>query len=102
MIIPVEKIEIADEKLTDYLLVQKEKNDKSAFLFRLGYTKENWKELQDDIKYIATHNEAVLQLQTPFGNMYEVKGRLKNLSIVTIWLLAIGTEKYKFITLFPA
>jgi hypothetical protein len=102
MLIPVEKIEIPAEKLKDYLLVQKEKNDKSAFLLKLGYTKENWNELQDDIKYIATHNEATLQQQTPFGDMYEVKGKLKNFGIITIWLLAVDTEKYKFITLFPA
>ena len=102
MHIPEERIEIAEDKLTDYLLIQKEKNDKSGFLLKLGYTKENWKELQNDIKYIATHNEAVLQQQTPFGDMYEVKGRLKNFGIVTIWLLAVDAEKYKFITLFPA
>jgi hypothetical protein len=36
MHIPEEKIEIAEEKLTDYLLVQKEKNDKSGFLLKLG------------------------------------------------------------------
>ena len=102
MIIPVDKIEIPEEKLTDYLLVQKEKNDKSAFLYKLGYTKDNWNELLNDIKYTATHNEAVLQQSTPFGDMYEVKGKLKNFGVVTIWLLAIDSEKYKFITLFPA
>jgi len=102
MLIPVDKIEIPEEKLRDYLLVQKEKNDKSAFLFKLGYTKENWSELQNDIKFIATHNEAILQQQTPFGDMYEVTGNLKNFGVITIWLLAIDSEKYKFITLFPA
>ncbi len=102
MHIPEERIEIAEEKLTDYLLVQKEKNDKSGFLLKLGYTKENWSDLQNDIKYIATHNEAVLQQQTPFGDIYEVKGSLKNFGIVTIWLLAVDAQKFKFITLFPA
>lgn len=58
MLIPVERVEIPEEKITDYLLVQKEKNDKSAFLFNLGYSLENAKELTEDIKYIATHNES--------------------------------------------
>ncbi len=102
MLIPAERLEISPEKLRDYLLVQKEKNDKSGFLLKLGYSKENWNELMDDIKYTASHNEAVLQQQTPFGNMYEVKGKLKNFGIVTIWLLGIDNDKFRFITLFPA
>jgi hypothetical protein len=102
MFIPADKIEIPAEKLTDYLLVQKQKNDKSAFLFKLGYTKEDWIELQNDIKSIATNNEAILQQQTVFGDMYEVKGKLKSFGIVTVWLLAIDGDRYRFITLFPA
>jgi hypothetical protein len=101
MHIPIDKIEIPPEKITDYLLVLKEKNDKSAFLAQLGYTIENWSLLIDDIKSIVADNEAILQQNTPFGDMYEVKGKLKGFGIITIWLLAIDTEKYKFITLFP-
>lgn len=102
MKIPAEKIEIPVEKITDYLLVQKIKNDKSGFLFRLGYTLENPNELVNDIKYIATHNEVLLQRSSPFGDLYEVTGRLKNAGVVTIWLLTVDTEKFRFITLFPS
>ncbi|MCG3167608.1 MAG: hypothetical protein POELPBGB_03402 [Bacteroidia bacterium] len=102
MLIPPERLEISAEKVKDYLLVQKEKNDKSGFLLKLGYTKENFNELMNDIKHIASHNEAVLQQQTPFGKMYEVKGNLKNFGIVTIWLLGIDNDKFRFITLFPS
>ena len=70
MIIPAEKIEIPEEKITDYLLVQKAKNDKSAFLFKLGYSMETVKELAEDIRNIATRNEAVLHQKTQFGEMY--------------------------------
>ena len=42
MHIPAEKVEIPAEKITDYLLVQKDKNDKSEFLSVLGYNIENW------------------------------------------------------------
>lgn len=101
MLIPAERVEIPEEKITDYLLVQKEKNDKSAFLFKLGYSLENVNELTEDIRYIATHNEAQLQQRTQFGEMYEVKGKLKNKEVVTIWLLRSDTDKFRFITLFP-
>jgi hypothetical protein len=45
-----ENIEIPTEKITGYLLVSKEKNDKSAFLANLGYTLNNWSELINDIR----------------------------------------------------
>jgi len=101
MIISADKIEISDEKVLDYLLVQKEKNDKSAFLLKLGYSIENWNELVTDIKNIASHNNAVLQQHTTFGDMYEVRGKLKNFGVITIWLLAVDNEKFRFITLYP-
>ncbi len=101
MKIPIDKIEIAEEKITNYLLVKKKKNDKSAFLNQLGYTLENSNELVNDIKTIAANNEAHLQQATAFGNMYAVKGSLKNFAVVTIWLLAIDASNFKFITLFP-
>ncbi len=42
-----------------------------------------------------------MQQQTPFGDMYEVEGNLKNFGVITIWLPAIDSEHYRFITLFP-
>lgn len=101
MHIPAEKVEISAEKITDYLLVQKEKNDKSEFLSALGYKLENWIELEKDIRTLVEKNEAHLQRSTPFGDMYEVKGELRNFGIVTIWLLTVDSEKFRFITLFP-
>lgn len=101
MHISAENVEISAEKITDYLLVQKEKNDKSEFLSALGYKIENWNELEKDIRALVDKNDAHLQRSTPFGDMYEVKGELKNFGVVTIWLLTIDTEKFKFITLFP-
>ncbi len=101
MHIPAEKVEISAEKITDYLLVQKEKNDKSEFLAALGYKIENWIELENDIRALVEINEAYLQRSTPFGDMYEVKGALRNFGVVTIWLLTIDSEKFRFITLFP-
>lgn len=101
MHIPANKVEISAEKITDYLLVQKEKNDKSVFLAELGYTIENWNELEKDIRMVVEKNEAYLQRSTTFGDMYEVKGELRNFGVVTIWLLTVDTEKFRFITLFP-
>lgn len=101
MRIPAEKIEIPAEKITDYLLIKKAKNDKSAFLAQLGYHPENWNDLVNDIRNMVAQNEARLQRSTPFGDLYEVMGSLKAYGVVTIWLLAVDAEKYRFITLYP-
>ena len=82
-------------------MVPKEKNDKSDFLANLGYTMNNWGDLVNDIKQLVLANDAYLQQNTPFGDIYEVKGQLRRRGVVTIWLLAVGSDKYRFITLFP-
>ena len=58
MHIPAQKVEISAQKITDYLLVQNEKNDKSEFLSALGYKIENWIELEKDIRALVEINEA--------------------------------------------
>ena len=96
------EIIIESAKITHYLLIPKEKNDKSKFLKELGYTIENWQELETDIRKIVIENEAIFQKDAPFdGKLFEVKGQLRNLEVVTIWLLLERPTIFRFITLFP-
>ena len=96
------EIIIESAKITHYLLIPKEKNDKSKFLKELGYTIENWEELETDIRKIFIENEAIFQKDAPFnGKLFEVKGQLRNLEVVTIWLLLESPTIFRFITLFP-
>ena len=55
---------IAPEKLTRYLLVQREFDDKSQFLRQAGYTLENWEQLAQDLRLQVLPNDAVLIEQT--------------------------------------
>jgi len=41
---------ISDDKLTQYLLVPKKRNDKSQWLAQAGYTLENWQALENDLR----------------------------------------------------
>ncbi len=41
MKIKLEQIDIRDEKIIEYLLAKKEKNDKSKFLLALEYSRAN-------------------------------------------------------------
>ena len=54
-----------------------------------------------DIEKLVLANDAHLQQRTVFGDIFEVKGKLKHKSIITVWLLAIDAKHYRFITLFP-
>ncbi|MDQ3683227.1 MAG: hypothetical protein M3352_09165 [Bacteroidota bacterium] len=101
MKIKPEQLEIPVEKITEYLLAKKEKNDKSKFLLSLGYSRENWQDLLNDIKTIAVANELILERKSEFGNLYSIKGLLKRKFIITIWLKQVDKDIYRFITLYP-
>ena len=96
-----EQLDIPAEKITEYLLVRKEKNDKSKFLLALGYSLNNWQNLINDIKGIATNNDMVLERESEFGNLYSINGELKSKLINTIWLKQVEKNIYRFITLYP-
>ncbi|HWF43541.1 MAG TPA: hypothetical protein VG537_02760 [Candidatus Kapabacteria bacterium] len=104
MIIPKDAI-IAVEKMRDYLLKPLEIDDKSGFLELAGYTREDHIRLLDDIREQLLPGEGQLQMSTPFGDRFELDGRLRGpsgepLFIRTIWQRSPkGT--WSFITLFP-
>ncbi len=97
---------IAREKLTDYLLIPKKRNDKSKWLVGAGYTPENWQVLEADLRnQILSENTESVE-GTKFGQMYEIRGRLvgpngKSLSVLTVWMTDIETGNTRFITMYP-
>ncbi|XGV96221.1 MAG: DUF6883 domain-containing protein [Leptolyngbya sp. BL-A-14] len=99
--------EIAPAKLTKYLLVWRDADDKSKFLARAGYVQENWQQLEADLRRQILSLEAVPSNEpNRFGDVYEIRGVLKgingvNLAVVTIWMIEYETRQTKFITLYP-
>ena len=96
---------ITDEKLTQYLLVYRARNDKSQFLARAGFTANNAKALKTAIQTIARTNEAVEERRNEYGVFYRVAGELVGtnavvLPVVTIWLQQ-ADGIFKFVTLKP-
>lgn len=97
---------IAPEKLTQYLLVLKKRNDKSKWLAQAGYTLENWQELERDLRLQILSLEANLTEGTQYGQMFEIRGDLtgpndRTLAVVTIWMIEATTGITKFITIYP-
>ena len=97
---------IARDKLTDYLLKWRPVSDKSRYLALAGYTSENWEKLRQDIIEQILPLEAEWQDEDEYGVFYVIEGPLigpngKNLSVKTIWMKELVTQKTRFVTLFP-
>jgi hypothetical protein len=97
---------IDQEKLTRYLLVRRKHGDKSKWLSRAGYTINNWKVLENDLRRQILTLDAVPTDQTRYGQMYEIRGNLtgpndKTLATITIWMKEFTTGITKFITMYP-
>jgi hypothetical protein len=97
---------IADSKITHYLLVFREQDDKSKFLEKAGFTQDNPEQLTSAIRQLADTVEAIEDSTNEYGIFYRVEGNLiginnKNLSVITIWLNRKIDGKFQFITLKP-
>ena len=96
---------IPSEKLTEYLLVPRVRNDKSKFLAQAGFTTENPAVLERAIRNLIAQNEAVLERENRYGIFYRVSGELVGpsgiLSVVTIWIVRAIDGEFRFVTLKP-
>jgi hypothetical protein len=102
-----ERAVIAPEKLSDYLLnvMHKRGGTKAKLLARFGYTANDWRQLEADLR--AHLNEEVDAVRlTDYGVRYEMRMVLqtpvgKSLSVRTIWQIDDGTDDPRLITLYP-
>ncbi len=105
MKIPVDAV-ISREKLTQYLLVYRAKNDKSQFLARAGFTQANPDALEAAIRRLATRTEAVADRQDVYGVFLQATGELDGprgtLSVITVWIVQATDGVCRFVTLKPA
>jgi hypothetical protein len=103
--IPTESI-IAPEKLTQYLLLPKRKNDKANFLAQAGFTLENPEVLEKAIRAQIAEHDAVWEREDAYGVIYQVTGALHGphgiLAVVTIWIEQKQDNVFRFVTLKPA
>ncbi len=97
---------IAPEKLTQYLLIPKKRNDKSKWLAQAGYTLENWQQLENDLRVQILSLEAIAGEATKYGQAYEIRSNLtgpnsKTVAVVTVWMTETATGVTKFVTMYP-
>ena len=98
---------IAQEKLTEYVLNTRHKRGgtKARLLAQLGYTVQNWRRLEADIRH-GLDAEVDLVRPTEYGMRYEIRMMLQTplgvpLTVRTIWQIDDGREVLRLITLYP-
>lgn len=97
---------IADEKIREYLLTPRNRNDKSRWLSEAGYTLENWRDLQNDIREQLLHINAQLCEKSTYGKMFEIIGELNGpnnfvLFVRSFWIIETNSGLTKFVTMYP-
>ncbi len=99
---------VDSSKVRDYLLSASHPvgRFKATFFASLGYTPAQWGRLRDDLYAMACGEEAVTGLRSPYGQKYEVRGRLsgpsgRSAEIVTVWIILLGEDSPRFVTAFP-
>jgi hypothetical protein len=105
MNIPPDAI-IPEEKLTRYLLVPRDEDDKPKFLAQAGFTQENPDDLLTAIQQLTGSADAVEDGSNLFGDFYRVEGEIEGpnghrLAVVLIWLRWYLDESFHFVTLKP-
>jgi hypothetical protein len=94
------------EKLTRYLLVPREWDDKSKFLAQAGFSLEEPQELLREIRRLAAEAEAVEDGENEYGVFLRAAGTLRGpngraLPVVTVWIRWHLDGRTRFVTLKP-
>lgn len=95
---------IPDGKISQYLLIYREQDDKSKFLAQAGFTPSNPDQLKAAILELVQTTEAIEDSKNEYGIFYRVEGNLKgsrDIAVVTIWLERTIDKRVQFITLKP-
>ncbi len=99
---------IEPSKLTEYLLNPEHRRGghKARLLSKYGYSRDNWQQLEADIRRFHLNADVSRVRDTPYGRRYEIKAPLmapsgRALLVATAWQIDIGKDYPRLITLVP-
>ncbi len=102
------KITIPKEKLVNYILSETHPTGKfKARIFRkLGFDETNINIFKKELQLIVKSQETTEVLVSPYGTKYIIDGQIKTpngktIKIRTIWIIEMGQDRPRFITLYP-
>lgn len=96
-------------KITDYLLSPSHTDGaaKAGFFGSFGFALIQWGVLRDAFLHHALDHDVVASRPTPFGQVYEVRGRLlspdgRNPMVMVVWIVRRGEDFPRLVTAVPS
>lgn len=79
---------------------------KAGFFHELGYSAEEWRQLETDLRSQHLGRDATLEEQTPYGQKYSIRATLvgpsgSSADVVGVWIVRTGEELPRFVTAYP-
>ena len=105
----MERAAIDPRKLRDYALNPKHDTGrfKAAFFAKMGYSSEDWEQLEQDIRQQHLTQPAETGQVSPFGQKYTITASLQGPNgeqrwITTVWIIRPDQDWPEMITIEPA
>lgn len=99
---------IDSRKIREYLLFPEHPvgRFKAAWFKGLGFTRENWQDLDAELRRIAAEGEAETGKRTAYGQKYAVRATITGpagrvAEVLSIWIILDGKDVPRFVTVFP-
>src|SRR5215203_5783509 len=99
---------IEEAKLVDYLLNSSHRRggSKARLLISLGYSSQDWRRLDEDIRQQQLAADIIEQRETAWGKRYDIVAPLTGptgdtVMFHTIWPIDLGSDQPRLITMYP-
>lgn len=99
---------IEPAKLHGYLLSRSHPvgRFKAAFFLALGYSSENWRQLEADLRSQHLSQDATPERPSPYCQKYATRATLigpsgDSADVVSVWVVRTGEEFARFVTAYP-
>jgi hypothetical protein len=79
---------------------------KAAFFSALGYSPENWRQFEADLRNQHLSRDAAPEARTSYGRKYAISATLvgplgRSADVVSIWVVRAGEDFPRFVTAYP-
>jgi uncharacterized protein DUF6883 len=79
---------------------------KAGFFLALGYSSENWRQLEADLRSQHLSRDAAVEERTPYGQKYAIRATLvgpsgRSAEVVSVWVVRTGEDFARFVTAYP-
>ncbi len=104
-----ERAVINPRKLRDYALNPDHSSGgyKAAFFTQMGYSRQDWQQLEQDIRAQHLHHPAKPGKPSPHGTKYTITAPLQGphgeaRQVTTVWIIRIASDVPEMVTIEPA